>query len=89
MLASKFKNIQIEHVPRDKNAHADALTNLAASMPVNSPRSILLLEALCPSSMIAKGLAPEVNHVGVNSNTWIEPFESSSNLENCLRIASR
>ena len=34
-MAEKFKNFYIDHVPRQQNAHADALTSLAASLALS------------------------------------------------------
>jgi len=35
-MAEKFKNFYINHVPRQQNAHVDALTSLAASLVLSS-----------------------------------------------------
>ena len=37
-MAERFKNFYIDHVPRQQNAHADALTSLAASLALPAER---------------------------------------------------
>jgi len=43
-LAEKFRNFYIDHVPRQQNAHADALASLAASLalPTGATERVLI-----------------------------------------------
>ena len=51
-MAERFKNFFIDHVPRQQNAHADALTSLAASLalPARAAEKILVYshDLYCP-----------------------------------------
>ena len=51
-MAEKFKNFYIDHVPRQKNAHADALASLAASLalPAGAAEKVLVYshDMYCP-----------------------------------------
>ena len=48
-MAEKFKNFYIDHVPRQQNAHADALASLAASFAIQleQRRECLLIVVTC------------------------------------------
>ena len=50
--AERFKNFYIDHVPRQQNAHADALASLAASLalPAEAAEKILVYnyDLYCP-----------------------------------------
>ena len=43
-IAERFRNIYIDHVPRQQNAHTDALTSLAASLalPAGAAEKVLV-----------------------------------------------
>ena len=44
VMAEKFENFYIDHVPRQKNAHADALASIAASLalPAGATEKVLV-----------------------------------------------
>jgi ribonuclease HI len=48
-LTMKFENVQIQHVPRNKNTQADTLSKLTASEKLNEKRSIIVMEVSHPS----------------------------------------
>jgi len=50
-MAERFKNFYIDHVPRQQNAHADALASLAAlALPAGTTENILVYchDLYCP-----------------------------------------
>ena len=55
-MAERFINFYIDHVPRQQNAHADALTSLAASLalPAGVVEKILVYshDLYCPRSLL-------------------------------------
>ena len=53
-MAERFRNFYIDHVPRQQNAHADALASLAASLalPTRVIEKVLVYshDLYCPAS---------------------------------------
>lgn len=69
-LTKKFKGICIEHVARDQNSHADALTGLASACEASGPRSIFFRTIDKPSFEL-EVLAQEVMNISLGSS-WMD-----------------
>ena len=61
-MAEKFKNFYIDHVPRQENAHADALASLAASLalPARATKKVLVYshDLYCPKFAFEESQTP-------------------------------
>lgn len=55
-LASRFKSIEVRHIPWEENSYADALANLATSTLRNTPWIIPLLEAKWSAIKVLNGV---------------------------------
>ncbi|XP_021321401.1 uncharacterized protein LOC110437319 [Sorghum bicolor] len=79
-LMEKFQNIQVSHIPRGKNASADALAKLAAALvlPGGEPAEIKIEERwLLPAVLELVPEEYEVNQVTtmiVEQDDWRKPF---------------
>jgi len=64
-MAERFKNFYIDHVPRQKNTHADALTSLAAflALPARVAEKILIYshDLYCPRFAFENNQKPTGN----------------------------
>ena len=62
-MAEKFKSFYINHVPCQKNAHADALASLAASsvLPAGTTKKVLTYshDLYCPKFTLQDNQTPE------------------------------
>ena len=80
ILMKKFENIQLLHVPRSKNAPADALAKLAAALvlPEGEPAQVQIEERwLLPAVLELIPSECEVHHVVTNisgDDDWRKPF---------------
>ena len=61
-MAERFKNFYIHHIPRQQNAHADALASPAASLalPVRAVEKVLIYsyDLYCPRFILKDDQTP-------------------------------
>ena len=70
-LQLKFESLNLQHIPRSGNTHADSLATLVTSSAQNLPR-VILIEDLCKPSRI-RGNMICVHHVRIGPS-WMHPI---------------
>ena len=70
-LQLKFESINLQHIPRSGNTHANSLTTLATSSAQNLPH-VILVEDLCKPSGI-RGNMTCIPHIRIGPS-WMDPI---------------